>query len=85
MAVMAGRALARAHGSGFDLCLTGRPKVVGREARDLAVAASFGGGSKLWRHQQALETAVSFGGGSNLWMRQQACYSEAANSMGSKL
>ena len=33
-------------------------KVVGREARDLA-AASFGGGSKLWRRRKALEAVAA--------------------------
>jgi hypothetical protein len=34
---------------------------MGREARDLAAAACFGGGTELWRRQQALEMVVSFG------------------------
>jgi hypothetical protein len=37
-----------AHGSGFDLCLKGDGKALGREARDLAVVSP-SGGSKLWR------------------------------------
>ncbi len=55
-------------------------KVMGGEARDLAVqsssgeqafevAASSGRGSKLWMRQQALDAAASFGGGSKLWRR----------------
>ncbi len=55
-------------------------KVVGYESRDREVAsstevasskaaASFEGGSKLWRRQQALEVAASSGGGSKLRRR----------------
>jgi len=40
-------------------------KAVGREASDIAVASS-GGGSTLWRRQQALEAVASFGSGSKL-------------------
>ena len=35
----------------------------------LAVAASSGGGRKLWRWQQALEVAANSGGGRKLWRR----------------
>ena len=45
-------------------------KVVGRDGRDLGAAASSGGGSELWRWQQALEaSASSRGGGSKLERR----------------
>ena len=50
LAIVAGRALAEAHGSGFDLGYTSQAgrQAVGREARDLEVVSS-SGGSKLWR------------------------------------
>ena len=48
----------------------------------MEAAASFGGGSKLWRWQQALETAASFGGGSKLRKRLQPV--DAAASSGGR-
>jgi len=53
LAIVAGRAPAGAHGSGFDLC----SMVVSREARDLSAAGSSGG----------LEVAASSGGSIKLW------------------
>ena len=87
LAIVAGRALTRAHGS-----QTGH-KVVGRKVRDLAAAASFGGISKLWRWQQALEAAGhhgleaagSSGSGSKLWRRQRALQEAVSSGGGSKL